>query len=106
MNIGGTSTAQRGIDDDTHRSIGALPRGRGILGVLIDSPRALRIPNVGDHVVYEIVHDSLIVVRTGPDEIRAWCKERLAAYKYPREVRVVAALPKGPTGKILKKELR
>jgi long-chain acyl-CoA synthetase len=41
-----------------------------------------------------------------PDEIRAWCKERLAAYKYPREVRIVAELPKGPTGKILKKELR
>lgn len=30
------------------------------------------IPNVGDHVVYEIVHDSLIVVRSGPDEIRAY----------------------------------
>ena len=41
-----------------------------------------------------------------PDELIAWCKERLAAYKYPREVRIVAELPKGPTGKILKKELR
>lgn len=36
----------------------------------------------------------------------AFCRERLAAYKYPREVRFVPALPKGPTGKILKKELR
>ncbi|KAA9153510.1 long-chain fatty acid--CoA ligase [Amycolatopsis acidicola] len=35
-----------------------------------------------------------------------YCRERLASYKYPREVRVVAELPKGPTGKILKKELR
>lgn len=33
--------------------------------------RVEEIPNVGDHIVYEIVHDSLIVVRTGPDEIRA-----------------------------------
>ena len=41
-----------------------------------------------------------------PEELLAWCKERLAAYKYPREVRIVAELPKGPTGKILKKELR
>ena len=41
-----------------------------------------------------------------PEELIAWCKERLAAYKYPREVRIVAELPKGPTGKILKKELR
>jgi long-chain acyl-CoA synthetase len=40
------------------------------------------------------------------EEIIAWCKERLAAYKYPRIVDFVAALPKGPTGKILKRELR
>jgi long-chain acyl-CoA synthetase len=40
-----------------------------------------------------------------PEELVAFCKERVAAYKYPREVRLVEALPKGPTGKILKKEL-
>ena len=34
--------------------------------------RLEEIPNVGDHVVYEIVHDSLIVVRTAPDEIKAY----------------------------------
>ena len=39
-------------------------------------------------------------------EIIAYCRERLAAYKYPREVRFRAELPKGPTGKILKTELR
>ena len=41
-----------------------------------------------------------------PEELIGYCKERLAAYKYPREVRVVDELPTGPTGKILKKELR
>ncbi len=41
-----------------------------------------------------------------PDELKAFCKERLAAYKYPRIVEIVAELPKGPTGKILKRELR
>ena len=41
-----------------------------------------------------------------PDDIIAYCKEKLAAYKYPRTVEIVAALPKGPTGKILKRELR
>jgi long-chain acyl-CoA synthetase len=41
-----------------------------------------------------------------PEDVIAYCKERLAAYKYPREVRIVDELPKGPTGKILKKELR
>jgi signal transduction histidine kinase len=39
----------RGIDDETHRSIGELPRGRGILGVLIDNPQPLRIACVGEH---------------------------------------------------------
>jgi long-chain acyl-CoA synthetase len=42
----------------------------------------------------------------GEDELIAWSKERLAAYKYPREIQFVDALPKGPTGKILKRELR
>ncbi len=43
---------------------------------------------------------------TTPEEIIAYCKEKLAAYKYPRIVEIIAALPKGPTGKILKRELR
>lgn len=34
--------------------------------------RVEHIPNVGDHIIYEIVHDSLIVIRTAPDEIRAY----------------------------------
>jgi long-chain acyl-CoA synthetase len=41
-----------------------------------------------------------------PEDLQAFCKERLAAYKYPRIVEVIAELPKGPTGKILKRELR
>jgi long-chain acyl-CoA synthetase len=41
-----------------------------------------------------------------PDDLIAWCRERLAAYKYPRIVEFVDALPKGPTGKILKRELK
>ncbi|MBO0774761.1 MAG: long-chain fatty acid--CoA ligase [Actinobacteria bacterium] len=40
-----------------------------------------------------------------PGDIIEYAKERLAAYKYPREVRIVGELPKGPTGKILKREL-
>ncbi len=40
------------------------------------------------------------------DELVEYCKERLAAYKYPRIVEVLESLPKGPTGKILKRELR
>ena len=38
-----------GIDPATHHAIGDLPRGRGVLGVLIDDPRALRLADVGEH---------------------------------------------------------
>ncbi|MFQ5417464.1 MAG: long-chain fatty acid--CoA ligase [Myxococcota bacterium] len=39
------------------------------------------------------------------DDVISYCKERLAAYKYPRIVEFRNDLPKGPTGKILKREL-
>ena len=42
---------------------------------------------------------------TTPDEVIVYCKEQMAAYKYPREVRIIDELPKGPTGKILKKDV-
>ena len=38
----------RGVDAATHRAIGDPPRGRGILGALIDDPRPLRLHRVGD----------------------------------------------------------
>ncbi|MCG5074531.1 class I adenylate-forming enzyme family protein [Paraburkholderia tagetis] len=41
-----------------------------------------------------------------PDELVAYCKERMAAYKYPRIVAIVDELPKTVTGKILRRELR
>ena len=40
-----------------------------------------------------------------PEEFIDYVKERLAAYKYPRIVEVIAEMPKSATGKILKKEL-
>ncbi|MEI5522976.1 long-chain fatty acid--CoA ligase [Streptomyces brasiliscabiei] len=40
-----------------------------------------------------------------PDELREFVKERVAAYKYPREVWIVDTLPTGPSGKILKREI-
>ncbi|MBA6437956.1 MULTISPECIES: class I adenylate-forming enzyme family protein [Streptomyces] len=41
-----------------------------------------------------------------PDELSAYCAERLAAYKYPREVEILPELPKTTSGKILRRELR
>lgn len=39
----------RGIDRNTHDAIGSLPRGRGVLGVLIDEPVPLRLKDVEEH---------------------------------------------------------
>ncbi len=41
-----------------------------------------------------------------PDELIAFCKDRMAAYKYPRQLEIVDALPKTVTGKLLRRELR
>jgi fatty-acyl-CoA synthase len=41
-----------------------------------------------------------------PEEIRAFCREQLASYKVPAEVRVVDTLPRNASGKVLKRELR
>ncbi len=42
---------------------------------------------------------------TTGEELVAWSKEQMAAYKYPRSVRIVDSLPMTATGKILKREL-
>jgi long-chain acyl-CoA synthetase len=41
-----------------------------------------------------------------PAELIGFCRAELAAYKYPRRVEVLADLPKTPTGKLLRRELR
>ncbi|MBO0914791.1 long-chain-fatty-acid--CoA ligase [Streptomyces laculatispora] len=50
-----------------------------------------------------------VVLRPGArattDDVRDYVRERVAAYKYPRIVRFVDALPKGATGKILKRDI-
>jgi long-chain acyl-CoA synthetase len=53
---------------------------------------------------------AVVVAREGeavdPAALQALCRERLASYKVPERVDFIAALPKNPTGKVLKKELR
>lgn len=39
-------------------------------------------------------------------ELMEYCRERMAAYKYPRQVEILPELPKTPTGKFLRRELR
>ncbi len=40
------------------------------------------------------------------DELIAWCREHLASFKCPKSVDLLDALPRNPTGKILKRDLR
>jgi long-chain acyl-CoA synthetase len=44
--------------------------------------------------------------RVEPAELVDFCRERLAAYKCPRSIDVLDELPKTPSGKILRRELR
>lgn len=39
-------------------------------------------------------------------ELQMWCRQSLAGYKVPDEVRALAALPRNPTGKIMRRELK
>jgi long-chain acyl-CoA synthetase len=74
-------------------------------------------PAVAEAAVVGIPHDSLgeevgaaVALKPGatatPEELQAYVKERVAAYKYPRHVWLQDELPKGPTGKILRREVR
>jgi long-chain acyl-CoA synthetase len=74
-------------------------------------------PAVAEAAVVGIPHETLgeevgaaVAVKRGasatPDELRAFVKDRVAAYKYPRQVWLVDELPKGPTGKILHRAVR
>ncbi len=73
-------------------------------------------PSVREAAVVAVPHDDLgeevgaaVSLKDGeaatPEELQAFVKEQVAAYKYPRQVWIVDDLPKGPTGKILKREI-
>ena len=72
-------------------------------------------PCVREAVVVGVPHDTLgeevaaLVVPTGPDvdpeTMKAFVRERVAAYKYPRLVVLVDELPHGPSGKIQRREI-
>jgi long-chain acyl-CoA synthetase len=74
-------------------------------------------PAVREAAVVGVPHDALgeevgaaVALRDGmhatESEIREFVKTNLAAYKYPRQVWFVDELPKGPTGKVLKREIQ
>ncbi|WP_432561154.1 long-chain-fatty-acid--CoA ligase [Kineococcus sp. SYSU DK003] len=83
---------------------------REVEEVLYEHPAVEQAAVVGfpDPLVGEEV-GAAVVLREGssatPEELQRHVKDRLAAYKYPRRVWIVTELPKGPTGKILKREI-
>jgi long-chain acyl-CoA synthetase len=74
-------------------------------------------PDVIEGAVVGIPHDELgeevgaaVVLKPGAEataeDIKGFVKSRVAAYKYPRVVWFLDALPKGPTGKVLRREIK
>ncbi|MFB7243946.1 long-chain-fatty-acid--CoA ligase [Streptomyces populi] len=83
---------------------------REIEEVLYEHPAVAEAAVVGvPHPLHGEEVAAVVTLRPGAEataeEIRAHAKERVAAYKYPRVVEIAAELPKGPTGKILKREI-
>ncbi|MGW1884607.1 long-chain-fatty-acid--CoA ligase [Streptomyces sp. NPDC001970] len=62
-------------------------------------------PELGEEVTAVVALKPGHAAAVAADELREFVKARVAPYKYPRLVRITDALPKGPTGKILKREI-
>jgi long-chain acyl-CoA synthetase len=63
-------------------------------------------PYRGETVKAFVSLRSQVQGHTSPEDLIQFCKDRLAAYKYPRSVEIVDDLPKTQTGKILRREMR
>jgi long-chain acyl-CoA synthetase len=83
---------------------------REIEEVLYEHPAVLEAAVIGmpDQAMGEEVAAAVVLrpdAEASADDIRSFVKERVAAYKYPRHIWFTDELPKGPTGKILKREI-
>lgn len=83
---------------------------REVEEVLYEHPDIVEVAVIGlpdDHFGEEVA--AVIALRPGanllPEDIRAWAKGQLSAYKVPRVFQFVDELPKGATGKILKRSI-
>lgn len=112
------------VVEDEHGLLRFVDRKKDVInrgGLKISSAAVeaalFRIPGVADAAVVAIPHDQLgedvaaFVVAApeavlDPAEMNRWCVLHLADYEVPRQWRIVAALPRNPMGKVLKRELR
>jgi long-chain acyl-CoA synthetase len=84
---------------------------REVEEVLYEHPAVAEAAVVGlSHLTHGEEVGAAVVLKPGaeatPAELQAFCKERVAAYKYPRHVWLEAALPKTATGKVLRREVQ
>jgi malonyl-CoA/methylmalonyl-CoA synthetase len=76
---------------------------REVEDVLLGHPAVAEAAVVGlpsDEWGEEVVAAVVLAGDAAPEALRAWCRERLAHFKCPRQVRVVASLPRNAMGKV------
>lgn len=109
------------IDEDGYLSITGRIKEMLIIGGENVFPREIeevlvRHPSVSEAAVIGVTDPSrgevpLAFIETvegaefDPGALRSWCRESLAGYKVPREIRRLESLPRNPTGKVLRRAL-
>ena len=89
IDLSGDGASNWGEDPDAVRDAAVIGKTDGVRG---EVPLAFVEVNE-DHTFDE-------------SALRSWCRDRLAGYKVPREIRHIDQLPRNPTGKILRRELK
>ena len=96
INVSGFKVWPRDVEDVLYQHPGV--KEAAVVGV----PDSYR----GETVKAFVSLSDDFIGKTTPEELIAFCKERLAAYKYPRIVEIIDDVPKTTTGKMLRRELR
>ncbi|BDH59521.1 hypothetical protein MTP03_44600 [Tsukamurella sp. PLM1] len=109
------------VDEEGYFSIVDRKKEMIIRGGLNVYPREIEEvlyshPEIAEAAVVGVPHDTLgeevgaaVALKPGSaltaDDVRAFVKDRVASYKYPRHVWLLAELPKGATGKVQKRDI-
>ena len=96
INVSGFKVWPRDVEDVLYQHAGV--REAAVVGV----PDSYR----GETVKAFVSLNDGYTGKTTSDELIGFCKERMAAYKYPRIVEIIDEIPKTSTGKMLRRSLR